>query len=428
MAQSVELASAETENRLIACLINVRMGPASALALGLNRDDYGWEVNALIHDAISRITERGHAVDQTVLCEELAGSDHLDAIGGEAVINSLAASPHDPNLLPQYVEIIRDRAMRRRVMAGFETGAQILLSEPDGKVAVELVQDNMFRAFDRYLQSAYSGMTPSDLRTTFNLTGGIARTIPYPYEFMNDYGIGREVGTLNIWAGYPSDGKSTMAIRSTVVACVAGEKSALVSLEMTAAQLTMRFLCYLTGINSTRIQKGELDDDEKGALQAAFDTMESWDLTIYCDPSMTVADLRAIQMRERYTYICIDYLQRFDFVTYDQVPRMARQLKNLALSTMCAIDLLSQINPGETRARQNPFTKPDNLKLYGGKATAHEADNVFFIWGMRDQDDHGGWQRNGYGILMCTKGRQGIPEYEERMVFIPSRVTWEQTS
>lgn len=426
MAGSVELASAEAENRLLSCLINVRMGPASALALGLARDDYAWEVNALIHDAITRIVERGHSVETTVLCEELASSDHLDAIGGEAVINQLAASPHDPNLLPQYVEIVRDRSMRRRVMKGFESGTQILLSEPDGKKAVELVQDNMFRAFDRYLQSAYSGLSPEDLRNAWLLSKGVSDYVPYPYDSMNHLSIGRALGTLSIWGGYPSDGKSTMALRSVVTVCASGRKAALVSLEMTQEQLTVRLLAFITGISADKIQRNDIDLEQQALIEAAFDTIESWQLTIYCDPSMTVQDLRAIQMRERYDYIAIDYLQRFDFVSYDQVPRMARQLKNLALSTLCAIDLLSQVNPKEIRPGSNPFTKPDNLSLYGGKATGHEADNIFFIWGQRQQDEHGGWQRNGHGLLICTKGRQGTPEYEIPMVFDPTRVTWEE--
>lgn len=404
------------------------MAPASALALGLHRDDYGWEVNALIHDAVTRIVERGHAVEASVLCEELASSDHLAAIGGEAVIGSLAAAPHDASLLPQYVEIVRDRAMRRRIMAGFEVGAQVLLSEPDGKKAVEQVQDNMFRAIDRYMQSAYSGISTHDLRTAWNLTSGSIDYLPFPYESMNHLSLGRARGTLSIWGGYPSDGKSIVCLRSTATVCAAAYKAALVSLEMTQEQLTVRLLAFISGIDATRIMRGDLTLEENALIDAAFGTLESWDLTIYCDPSMTVADLRAIQMRERYDYIGIDYLQRFDYVTYDQVPRMAKQLKNLALSTLCAIDLLSQVNPKETRPGSNPFTMPDNLSLYGGKATAHEADNIYFIWGVREQDDTGGWYRTGEGLLIATKNRQGVGEWKIPMVFDPHRVTWDEAT
>lgn len=425
MGQSVELASAETENRLLSCLITSNMGPTNALALGLARDDFAWEVDALIYDAVVRIAERGHSIDTTVLAEELASSNHLDAIGGTAVIDQLAAVPHDPNLITQYVEIVRDRAMRRRVMAGFEQSAQVLLSEPDGKKAVERVQQTMFRAFDRYMHSAFNGIDAEGLRAAWDVSEGEQEYMLPPYEFMVDEIYGYARGTLTIWGGYPGDGKSIIGLRTFIENAAAGKKVAMLSLEMTQHQMTVRMLSYLTGISTDRIEQKDISDDEVIALESAWDTIETWDIEIYCDPSMTVEDLRAIQMRERYDVIVIDYLQRFDFVTWDQVPRMARQLKNLALSTMCAIVLLSQVNPKETKPGANPFTIPDNLSLYGGRATGHEADNIFFIWGDRDKNEYGGWDRNGYGLLLCTKVRQGHDEWRRSMVFIPSRVTWE---
>lgn len=425
MAQSVELASADTENRLLSCLISSNMGATNALALGLARDDYAWEVNSLIHDAITRIAERGHSIDPTVLSEELAGSNHLDAIGGTAVIDQLAAVPHDPNLITQYVEIVRDRAMRRRVMQGFERSAQVLLSEPDGKKAVERVESVMFRAFDRYMHSAFSGMSGQDLRNAWESSDGEQEYMIPPYEFMVDQIRGFARGTLTIWGGYPGDGKSIVGLRTAIENAAAGKKVGFLSLEMTQHQMSVRMLSYLTGISTDRIEEHDVDENEIEAIEAAWNTIETWNITIYCDPSMTVDDLRALQMRERFDVIVIDYLQRFDFVSWDQVPRMARQLKNIALSTMCAIVLLSQVNPKETKPGANPFTIPDNLSLYGGRATGHEADNIFFIWGEREMDQYGSWNRNGYGLLLCTKIRQGKDGWKERMVFVPSRVTWE---
>lgn len=426
MQKGLEFASADAENALLSCLINVRMGPVTAMSMGLTRRDFAWEANALIYDAVERIVERGSSVDLTVLTEELAKADHLSLMGGAAVVEALAAAPSDPNMITEYVNIVRDRSMRRRIMQGFEQGTSILLTEPDGKVAVEAVQDTIYRAFDSYLHSAFSGIGPNELRNGWRVNKGGNEYVPYPYESMNEKSIGRALGTLSIWGGYPSDGKSTMGLKSLITSASHGIKSALISLEMTQEQITERLLSYMTGIETLRLQKNDLTLEDEQLIEEAFKVMDSWDFTLYCDPSITVPDLRSIQQRERYKYIGIDYLQRFDFVDYSQVPRMAKQLKNLALSTLCAIDLLSQVNPKQTSPGANPFTKPDNLSLYGGKATAHEADNIFFIWSERTLDQNEFWSRTGSGLLICTKGRQGIPEYTMPMRFDPQRVVWEE--
>ncbi len=58
----------------------------------------------------------------------------------------------------------------------------------------------------------------------------------------------------------------------------------------------------------------------------AFEEIDSWKLKLYCDPSITPDDIRAIQMRESFDLIEIDYLQRFDFMDYSEIPRMAKKL------------------------------------------------------------------------------------------------------
>jgi replicative DNA helicase len=201
-----------------------------------------------------------------------------------------------------------------------------------------------------------------------------------------------------------------------------------VVLEMTDDQITARLLAYLTGISMDRLDRDELSLEDRAKIEEAFREIDSWDFMVYCDPTMTVSDIRAIQMRERFDLIIVDYLQRMDFENFNEIPRFAKMLKNIALTTKCSIDLFSQLQPKAIDNRsQNPFSKPDNNSLYGGKATAFEADNVSFLWAHRAVDEHGGWNnRTGYGDLIFAKVRQGRPGLEVPMQFSARHVQWEE--
>lgn len=200
-----------------------------------------------------------------------------------------------------------------------------------------------------------------------------------------------------------------------------------VLLEMTDDQMTARLLSFMTGIEMGRIERDELSLEDRAKIETAFEEIAGWKLDLYFDPAITVADIRAIQMRNRYDLIVIDYLQRFDFTDFKEIPRIAKQLKNIALTTKCHVDLFSQITPKAADNRgQNPFPKMDVNMLYGGKATAHEADNVIFLWAHRNQDDEGGWQRTGTGNLYFEKVRQGRPGLQVPMVFQASSIQWEE--
>lgn len=429
MQNSIALADPRAENALLACLLNERMAITTAMTLGLSRKDFAYEVNALVFDAMTRLLGRGEMVDAVTLMGDMAANNTLDMIGGESVIRQIADSPFDQHLLGQYVNIIRDRSMRRRLSDGFERSTRLLYSQPEGKVLLEEVQNTLYRTLDEYMASSYMGVRGSDLAAAWESRHEAGPLLDYSWRTPQAVLGGRKRGDLSIWGLYTSDGKSTIALRNAVEAVRGGSKVMFVLLEMTDEQMTARLLSYMTGISMQRLELDDLTFEERALVETAFEEIAAWGerFMMYFDPTMTVSDIRAIQMRERYDLVVIDYLQRFDFADYKEIPRFAKQLKNVALTTKCHIDVFSQITPkGLDNRSQNPFPKPDVNMLYGGKATAHEADNVIFLWAHREQDRDGGWHRTGYGTLHFEKVRQGRPGLHVDMVFQQSRIQWEE--
>lgn len=427
MTPSIELAHPSAENALLAAFINERLAPATAMSLGLVRQDFAYEINALIYDAVVRLVTRGSQVDRALLEAELSSHNTLDAIGGEAVIAQIAASPYEPGSVGSYVSVIRDRSMRRRLQSGFERCTRMLYSQPDGKVLLEETQVEIYRTLDDYMSSAFSGLRGTDLVAAWEARHASGPRIGYSYRTPQAVLGGRARGDLSIWGLYTSDGKSTIALRNVVHACRAGLKVGFALLEMTDEQIMARLYSYLTGIDMGRIERDELSLEDRELMDTAAAEICRWDLYVYCDPSITVSDIRAIQMQERFDLWVIDYLQRFDFTDFKEIPRLAKQLKNVALTTKCHVDLFSQLTPqGLDNRNQNPFSKPNVNSLYGGKATAHEADNIIYLWAHRARDEDGGWQRTGTGEMYFEKVRQGRPGLNVRMQFNPNTIQWEE--
>jgi hypothetical protein len=129
-------------------------------------------------------------------------------------------------------------------------------------------------------------------------------------------------------------------------------------------------------------------------------------------------------MREKFDLIVVDYLQRFTYIDFMEIPRIAKQFKNIALTTKCCVDLLSQLTPAQVAVGQNPFPPPNMNSIYGGKATAHEANNLLFVWAHRKMDEYGKWQRTGTGQIISAKQRGGKGEMEFDVNFDQDRIMW----
>lgn len=423
----IVLADPHAEEQLIGVLLAERGAPITAIGMGLTRDDFAWDINATVFGAIQTITDGGGIADLTTTTSYLDSSGYLDVIGGRAYIEKVCSSDYDPLLLSQYVSIIKDRSMRRRINDATSEIVNVLHSEPEGKAVIDRVQKSLWRAVDPYLSTAYTGISSHDLKSIYLAMGGGVDRIPYAYRTLNAVNKGRTRGSLTITGGYTSDGKSTIGQIEAMNAASLGFKTAFFGLEMTDEEMLMRMLTMRTGIPTYKLEKHSLDSDETLVVEQAFDEISKWPLTMYCDPDMSPADIRAIQMRERYDLSVIDYLQRFQFTEFRELVSITKDFKNLALSTKTCIDLLSQCTPKPIAPGDNPFMKPDNNSLYGGKAIAHEGNNVHYIWAERQPDEHGSWQRTGGGQLYVAKARGGRADWSVAVAWDEDTLTWRET-
>lgn len=420
------LASPDAEEALLSAMLSNHTAVLSTLQQGLRREDFGYDVNGTIFASICRVVDEGKQVDPITVQAEIEASGKLELIGGKHTLMRIVDLVGDPNRASEYTQIVKDRSLRRSMRAACEKIMHDLHNDSDIKRVINTAEDQVYRVGELMQGTGTSGLSGSEMMQMWRSRSVDRALIPYFYRSLNKVNHGRRPGFLTIWAGYTSDGKSIAAIQEAMNACGFGHRVALYSLEMTDDEIMCRLLSQLTGIEPSRIELNDTDYEEGLVIDRAVEHVGRWDLHVYADPAYTPADIRARQMRERSDLVIIDYLQRFDFTEWSQIPRIAKQFKNLALSTRSCVDLLSQLTPPQERGPSaNPFPMPNENMLYGGKATGHEANAVLFVWSSRERDEETGvWQRAGVGEMVVGKFRGGKSGFSVPIYFDENHVGW----
>ncbi len=414
----------EAEDALLACIINTKTGMMSASNAGITSSDFSNDQAQIIFEHCVRLSESDRSIDSITLSSELESGGKLDLIGGQGVVERLLHVHHDPDLVSEYAGIIKDRSIRRSLRDVAERIVTEIEVEPEIKNVIETTENLVFNIGDSLDSFSHRGVSSSELIQIYNTSRKDTERIPYPIGALNTECVGRTRGSLSIWAGYSSDGKSIMGMQSAVSACMLGYSVGYFSLEMTEEELLYRLLSMLTGIDSQRIELGDIDLEEQGTVNNALLEVADWNLKIYADPGITPGEIRSRQMREKFDLIVIDYLQRFPFNDWQEIARMTKSFKNLALSSKCCVDLLSQVNVPEYRPGKNPYPLPTMNSLFGGKALTHEANNIIFIHASRDQETN--WGKNGFGQIVLAKARGGRSGVSVPVRFDAKRVMWSE--
>lgn len=434
--EGLSLASPQAEEALLTSMLNSHTAVLSVMQRGLQREDFAFDQLGHIYRAMLTIVDQGRTVDQVTVISELEASGKLEIVGGAAVVQRLARLEYDDNMTNEYVGIIKDRAIRRSMKEACEDIMNTLHNDSDLRNVMTSAEEKVFRVSEMMSSGATVGMDGRQLAEMWKTRTVELDILPYFYKTLNKRNQGRRPGSLTLWGGYTSDGKSIAGIQELINYGRTGKSCALYSLEMTEEEVMARVLSQLTGIDPVRIELNDTDFEEGRSIDKAVEQVAGWNISVYADPAITPSDIRARQMRDRVDGVIVDYLQRFDFQEYKEIPRIAKGFKNLALTTRSCVDLLSQLTPSQVGIGQNPFPRPSSQSLYGGKATGHEANNIIFLWPHRKNVEvadvngvmrkTGEWQRTGSGEIIVEKFRGGQSNWTFPIFFDERHLCWSE--
>ncbi|HPR08665.1 MAG TPA: replicative DNA helicase [Denitromonas sp.] len=387
-----------------------------------------------IFSHISRLIELNKPADVVTVFESLEKNGESEQAGGLAYLGEIANSTPSAANIRRYGEIVRERAiLRRLVSVGDEIASSALT--PSGKDAKTLLDEAEAKVFeiaeagsrhtsgfvpiqpilgqlvDR-IQELYDRDTPTDI------TG-----VPSGFTDLDEMTSGLQPTDMMVIAGRPGMGKTTFALNvAEHVAVECGLPVAVFSMEMPGTQLAMRFISSVGRLDQHRLKTGKLNDEEWQRLTFALGKLHEAPIYIDESPGLNPTDLRA---RARRLYrqcgklglIVIDYIQLMTSLRQSdnraaELSEISRSIKSLAKELHVPIMALSQLNRS---LEQRPNKRPVMSDLRESGAIEQDADMIMFIY--RDEIYNPDSPDKGAAELIIGKHRNG-PTGTVRMTFL----------
>lgn len=356
-------------------------------------DDFSLEKHRRIFQRMSELSERGEHVDRVTLANELIKRGELESCDGLSYLCSLDEGiPQLPNI-GSYAGIVREKALRRRMILTHQAGIDRCMTSPEAAGALLVESEsallalsdgressgllNPLEIIDRYPDGINAFLDPSKRD----------RGIPTGFSDLDRMTDGLHAGELFILAARPSMGKTALALNiATNIALHRRRGVAVFSLEMSKESLLTRAICSEARVDGQKFRLGYLSADDRRALSTAAGQLSA--APLYIDETSSAglmemhARLRKHQQREEVALAVIDYLQLMSVAKKtenrtQEVSALSRGLKLMARDLGIPLLVLSQLSRApEGRAEHRP--QLSDLRESG--SIEQDADLVAFIY------------------------------------------------
>ena len=380
----------------------------------------------LIYHHIAGLVEGNKPADVLTVVESLERSGKLEEVGGQAYLGSLAVNTPSAANIRRYAEIVRERAIMRK-LAEVGTGITESVFSPLGRNASDLLESAEKEIFAIAEAGARGRQGFQEIP---GLLTKVVERIDALYKSDNRSGItgiasgytdldrdtsGMQPGDLIVVAGRPSMGKTAFALNiAEHVALVEKMPVAIFSMEMSAPQLVMRMMGSVGRLDQHKMRTGELNDDDWHKLTVTVGKLN--DAPIFIDESgmLNPTELRGRARRLHRQcggpglgLIIIDYLQLMEVGgntenRATEVAQISRSLKAVAKELNVPVMALSQLNRG---LEQRTDKRPVMSDLRESGAIEQDADLILFIY--RDEVYNAESPDKGRAEIIIGKQRNG---------------------
>ena len=407
----------------------------------VREDDFYRYDHRLIWQQLHRIIERAQPADVVTVFESLQRVGKAEEVGGLVYLNSLAQSTPSAANIRRYAEIVRDRAMLRRLIAVSDEIATNALN-PQGRDTRQLLDEAESKIF-KISEDGARGVV--GFQPLSDLLGKVVERVDQLYNQPNQSDVtgvatgftdldrmtsGLQPGDLVIVAGRPSMGKTAFSLNiGEHVAIDQGLPVAVFSMEMGATQLALRMVSSVGRLDQQRLRTGRLIDDDWPRLTGAIQKMQDAQLFVDETPALNSLELRARARRlarqsGQLGLIIVDYLQLMSASSSGEnrateISEISRSLKGLAKELGCPVVALSQLN----RSLENrPDKRPQMSDLRESGAIEQDADVILFIY--RDEVYNADSPDKGSAEIIISKQRNG-PIGKIRLTFVGNYTKFE---
>jgi replicative DNA helicase len=381
----------EAEESLIGAML-LSVEAVSVAYETVEPEDFYRPLHGQIFGAIMALTHAGEPVDYVTVQAKL---QERGAVAIElAVLSSLQMNTPSAANAQHYAEIVRDKAQQRRLIG---VGGEIvddayvatndvvgLIDEAERKI--NQIGDN--RKIDTVSPLQRLLLSEADILEERGETRGQFNGLETGYKSLDQILQGLQPSSMTIIGARPGTGKTAFALGILIhVGAVVRRPALYFSLEMSRQELAERILASTARIDSSKLRTGDLSDADWNRAHEAFGFLQSAQVFIDDNPSLTVMDVRSRARRIKQQngdlgVVIVDYLQLMSSRgraenRQVEVSDMSRSLKILARELQCPVIALSQLSRKlEDRADKRPMMS--DLRESG--SLEQDADVVLFLF------------------------------------------------
>ena len=359
----------------------------------LTYEDFYEERNAKIYETMFDLYRHNKAIDIITVREKLDDKKLLDSVWGVIYLAELTETVPTTANIYEYAQIVKHKSVLRRLIHSWneiisfgykednplnellEKSEKSLFSVTQTFIKNKLVHINDILS-QRYEEFAEIHENPELIKQ---------HRLQVWFPSMDNKLWWLKSGDMVIVAARPSMWKTALALNLAQNIGFNKKSVAIFSLEMSKEQLTDRMIASAMWIDSWKLAKWELEDEEFAKIGEAMEKLS--DAEIYIDDSAgwNLVDLkskaRRLKMESGLDLIVIDYLQLMtsgnSMNRVQEVSEISRWIKSLARELDVPIIALSQLSRA---VESRPDKRPVLSDLRESGSIEQDADIVMMIY------------------------------------------------
>ncbi|MCH9630154.1 MAG: Replicative DNA helicase [Chlamydiia bacterium] len=396
--------------------------------------DFYYKEHQKIFKALKTAYFDDKPADIHLIAEELKRQNNLEDVGGIAYLTTLAQYVGTSAYIEEYVELVRDKSLLRKMITASEKIEKDALNEPkdvhktldDAQAVFFNISQSINTSQGKEIKDVLSGVKAESKlpylkelqqrQERFHELGeedpGITGE-PTHYNDLDNMINGLGASNLLIVAARPAMGKTAFCVNIAENVCFKNKTPvAIFSLEMSADQLLHRVICSQAEVESDKVRTGSLSGVEFQRIVSTVKKMQEHTMIIDDQPGLKVTDLRARARRMKEVYniglIVVDYLQLLSGSSGNsvdnrqgEISEISRLLKNTARELNIPIICASQLSR-KVEERQGHRPMMSDLRESG--SIEQDADLVMFLLRREYYDPY---DKPGLAEVIVAKNRHG---------------------
>ncbi len=361
--------------------------------------DFYHDHHRFIYEAALELFQRSEPVDLVTMASKLQSQEKLELIGGPEYLAELQNEVPLASHIFQYAQLVKNSAtLRKLVKVGDEVKALGFDTEKPIKDLLEKAEKQIFAVSQTFVKDRFvplkeilEGSYQKFCEIHEDPEAANKNRISTSYQDLDDkLNGGFNPSDLAIIAARPSMGKTALSLSiAQTVAINQGRKVGIISLEMSKEQLVERMFCSLLEVDSWKLHKGKLAEEDFERMGPVMDKLSN--APIFIDDSMgnSIMELRSkarrLQMEYGLNLLIIDYLQLmsgesshgFQGNRVQEISEISRGLKELARELHIPVIALSQLSRS---VEGRPDKRPVLSDLRDSGSIEQDADVVMMLY------------------------------------------------